>query len=449
MTISILIQTEIVQRLRFIRDRDDAVLDIDKILEDIIVYKRDSLKVLEDLRSRLEPVRGYSQQQEPQSIQVANNIIPAPLTSSHSNTLPDTNHIGTDHPISPAGESGFFAIKRPSLLRSHSKEKKPEPTTSDISPDKDFSVPSVVELPETPYSHFDPNQNIEPSFQADYLAVPAPLFSNDDDSTDGRYSDKILVYELPDTSPASPISAPSPPISAPSPTSHSAEPMSLLSTLPDRTSIVSTSTEGGGFFSHHRFSHSSSILDRMSTVSSRTSAHSRPMSTLDSAPHSPISAPSIPGKLHACPTGFCKGAWNTRTEPKKGLSLATVPVGIYGRKQVWQCKHCTFHGETPGGKSFDTRVITDEATEIRYRWMFLAKSHAKTKNSTSSFGCVFCADLGMGTAMYGQIPTLMGHIATDHREMTANMAEMSKCILGGGVHGDDWDILIPFGVERI
>jgi hypothetical protein len=413
-------------------------MEIDKILEDIIVYKRDSIKVLEDLRSRMDPINRYSQPAETPSFNYSNDMMPAPLHISNLNISPDTKPSETEGPKSPSGKSGIFGSRRLSILRSRSKERKPEYKPEEYSgQDNEWGSSPTAEFP-FPNTHVSPlvqSQYVEPSFQADHLAVPAPYFSNDKDTSDDGYSDKILVSEQPNTST--------------SPTSQSPGPISLPSPLPDRTSILSTSTEGTGRFPNNRFSHSSSMIDRMSTVSSRASTQSRPLSILGSTPHSPISPAATHARPVACPTGFCKGAWSARTEPKKGLTLSTVPVGIYGRKHIWQCKHCSFTGDTPGGKAFDPRVLVDEATGIQYRWMFTAKSHAKTKGEASSFGCVFCADSGVGTAVYGQMSTLLAHISTAHKRITPEMAKTVKCTLGKGDTGDDWDIWLPFGVHGI
>ena len=91
---------------------------------------------------------------------------------------------------------------------------------------------------------------------------------------------------------------------------------------------------------------------------------------------------------------------------------------------------------------------------IRYRWIFLAKSHVKKKASDptsndDNFGCVLCLAQDKVTGVYGGVETLMNHIALTH---VADMSEQTRkkvnCILGRVAKCDEeFDINIPIFKE--
>jgi hypothetical protein len=170
--------------------------------------------------------------------------------------------------------------------------------------------------------------------------------------------------------------------------------------------------------------------------------------------------------------GFCKGAWATREEVKRGLGLQTRPDGMYNTHQIWQCKHCHFEGATfsaphptkKGKKEtiVDPAVYTS-AVGIRYKWLFLAKSHVKKKSMDGAvgparkkggegegdcnFGCVICSVEGNVTGIYGNVETLMNHIFLEHVQggkMSEKIAVKSGCILGRVAAPDEkWDLNVP------
>jgi len=176
--------------------------------------------------------------------------------------------------------------------------------------------------------------------------------------------------------------------------------------------------------------------------------------------------------------GFCKGAWATREELRKGLALETRPEGMYNTSQIWQCKHCCFEGASFSNPNPAKRnkkdVIVDpniytSAVGIRYRWLFLAKSHVKKKTFNSadpvkmatahkrqagaglalddnecSFGCVICSVQGDVTGIYGNVETLMNHIYMEHvrpGDMTEQTLARSKFVWGRTAGADEeWDL---------
>lgn len=178
--------------------------------------------------------------------------------------------------------------------------------------------------------------------------------------------------------------------------------------------------------------------------------------------------------------GFCKGAWAVREDLKKGLGLETRPEGMYNTSQIWTCKHCSFSGasfSTPHPtKKNKKEVVVDpniyvSAVGIRYRWIFLAKSHVKKRSPASSdpsgtksvaakkgamdegcnYGCVICSVEGNVTGIFGNVETLMNHVFMEHVRpggMSESALARSKCVMGRMAGADEeWDINIP--VENV
>lgn len=157
--------------------------------------------------------------------------------------------------------------------------------------------------------------------------------------------------------------------------------------------------------------------------------------------------------------GFCKGAWTTREDVKKGLALRTQPLGMYNRQEIWECTSCTFKGNicsaphpTKKNKTItiiDPKIITSKS-QIRYRWIFLAKSHIKKKvndshTQESNYGCVFCSLEDRVSSVYGGVETLMNHIALCHvGNMSENTRRKARCIINRQAgYSEEWDINIP------
>ncbi|KAF2632367.1 hypothetical protein BU25DRAFT_406909 [Macroventuria anomochaeta] len=156
--------------------------------------------------------------------------------------------------------------------------------------------------------------------------------------------------------------------------------------------------------------------------------------------------------------GFCKGAWDVREDIKKGLALRTMPSGMYNTKEVWECKSCNFRGNTysiahPSKKGkketiVDPNIHTSKSG-IRYRWIFLAKSHVKKKTPDSAgdecnYGCVICSVELKVTSIFGNVDTLMYHLLEHVSDMTQKSMLQTRCIVGRTAgSNEDWDINMP------
>ncbi|KXG48558.1 uncharacterized protein PGRI_024280 [Penicillium griseofulvum] len=128
--------------------------------------------------------------------------------------------------------------------------------------------------------------------------------------------------------------------------------------------------------------------------------------------------------------GFCKGAWKVHTG-FRGFRIYTEPGTGYYTQQSWlRCAHCAFEAPmVPNSSSrnpqFEGRVRTHQASGVRYRFGFLAKSHVHCKRDAAShfapntprgaFCCVFCCATAHGsTQVYGNLDTFMAHLAEQH-----------------------------------
>ncbi|EKG20697.1 hypothetical protein MPH_01961 [Macrophomina phaseolina MS6] len=204
---------------------------------------------------------------------------------------------------------------------------------------------------------------------------------------------------------------------------------------------------------------------------------------------------------------FCKGAWSLREDMKKSLVVRNKPVGMYTSCLVWQCKDCNFEGPTFGAKKpylTDPNIYTyvhvmgDTHITVKYRWIFLAKSHVKVKSgsllrlaatehdTTSgnlvgflanhacttpksssdlsvapkdkssveehkylskpgySYGCSFCCAEGRVSSVYGNAETLFRHVAEAHfvaGQLSADAQARTKCVVGRAPAKDEeWDV---------
>lgn len=143
---------------------------------------------------------------------------------------------------------------------------------------------------------------------------------------------------------------------------------------------------------------------------------------------------------------------------KKGLALRTMPSGMYNTKEIWECKSCNFRGNTyiiahPTKKNkketiVDPNIHTSKSG-IRYRWIFLAKSHVRKKtpesaNEECNYGCIICSVESRVTSVFGNVDTLMYHLLEHASDMSQMTMKQTKCIVGRTAGGDEeWDINMP------
>ena len=115
--------------------------------------------------------------------------------------------------------------------------------------------------------------------------------------------------------------------------------------------------------------------------------------------------------------GFCKGAYKLQVGLKDGLKLRNQSGTMLGEGYYWACgsSKCAFDG--PACKK-DKDWVHDDTVHscygIRYRWIFLAKSHivmSKVKNHIYDYRCVFCVSEDYESPIFRDVKGLMEHVS--------------------------------------
>jgi hypothetical protein len=163
----------------------------------------------------------------------------------------------------------------------------------------------------------------------------------------------------------------------------------------------------------------------------------------------PLQRPARINNYH----GFCKGAWQTRDAEQSGLTIAMLRTKTSGEFLVphWKCKQCEFRSRAMNTSNQLPEQIYFAKSGIRYRWLFLARSHvpaqvAQSKVEYYKYGCIFCAAQGNATATHENLDALMIHIVSRHKTMmlTPEVLKKTKCIVGGVAdRSEEWDINLP------
>ncbi|KAK6428206.1 hypothetical protein LTR95_015651 [Oleoguttula sp. CCFEE 5521] len=215
-------------------------------------------------------------------------------------------------------------------------------------------------------------------------------------------------------------------------------------TIPTQDTLSMLPNRGGGY--------SLSLRPTMSTPTgpssssgSRSSAEPLMWSPEHDEVWSPLSEPTAYNKYH----GFCKGAWQTRSSLEQGLKVTTIP---HNGQDIphWQCTDCSFRSRAPPNPRLLLEQISHAPSGVRYRWLFLAKSHIPAQTSHSkpsdySYACIICAAQSRTKSAHPNLDTLMSHITAKHKPsmLTPEVLHRTKCIVGR-VAGreEDWDVNI-------
>ncbi|KAF7192211.1 hypothetical protein HII31_06243 [Pseudocercospora fuligena] len=165
-------------------------------------------------------------------------------------------------------------------------------------------------------------------------------------------------------------------------------------------------------------------------------------------PWSPLTRPARHNNYH----NFCKGAWKVRQKLEEGLSITMLPNSKGTTIPYWKCKHCAFRSKA---SSTNSSTLPDsiyfDQRGVRYRWVFLVKSHCaatapQESNDAYSYCCIFCAAQGTETITYKDLKALLGHVTSKHKThmMTPEVKEKTRCVVGGAPGKDEvWDINLP------
>ncbi|KAF2432857.1 hypothetical protein EJ08DRAFT_658846 [Tothia fuscella] len=487
--LAVVMQSELIRSLQIAVQYENAVLDLTKLQEDAVISRRDTLSCLDELRNRLLQDDHSSSPQAP----MAPNGQMFPQRQSHEPTQKHQTSKSISSDFVPPGVkmvdeeeaklSGFSRLL--SMRRSSKKDTDSTPRRASVTPNLDWLSPAIrpnvhptarpteYELPAADVKRAivaSATQYLHPAMARD-PPISRHVSTNSSSSTATSRSDfsdekiPVLVEEEEGNSPATAVeiagalppqhylqshhsryrsssnnSFKSPamsPISTISPTSPL--PPLAVGSIPETTNAFRRWSAGRPI--------SSAASNRSSIYSQRTSSISVP-STASSASTAMLGRPSKENSYW----GFCKGSWTCREDWRKGLHVQTIPAGIYATQSVWRCKHCHFEGSIFGEKkpySVDTRVYTAQESGVKYRWVFLAKSHVRKGHKvgdSTCFGCIVCAAEGKGTSIFGDVETLCKHLVAEHGriEMSEEMQKRNRCIVGRSpTPSEDFDFCIP------
>jgi len=162
---------------------------------------------------------------------------------------------------------------------------------------------------------------------------------------------------------------------------------------------------------------------------------------------SPLSKPTAQNNFH----GFCVGAWQTRHAMKEGLSIRLLPYRDVPNVPHWQCKQCEFRSKATNDSKALPYQISHASCGVRYRWLFLAKSHVRAANPASkpgdySYACILCAAQSRGDSsvtVHANLDLLLAHIVSKHKAsmLTPEVLRRTKCVVGRlAANDEDWDI---------
>jgi len=189
----------------------------------------------------------------------------------------------------------------------------------------------------------------------------------------------------------------------------------------ERLSTASTLTfNRGNLFSYMRGKHEFQD-DRLSTASSLASTRGSYMNatsvdTLLSRHSTSLSNASTLAPMPITPfSGYCKNAYKLRYGSIKS-ALSRTPVGLYGDAMRYICAStkCRFAGNAiKGNNGWQINDRIQQTPEgLRYRWLFLAKSHMQQQvERQPSFGCLICTGLGNDTGPFEGFELLLVHVA--------------------------------------
>ncbi|KAB8339314.1 hypothetical protein FH972_022247 [Carpinus fangiana] len=229
-----------------------------------------------------------------------------------------------------------------------------------------------------------------------------------------------------------------------------------LSVATSHASSSGSSSKDLAPFDFEKTRRSSSFLGRFSGSKSRRTSTNMP--TIERKGSDVYHAlPSAKNDWH----GFCRGSFEIAGDNSSGFAIVQRPYNLHSMQRFLQCKRCAFPGhhcgESTRQRAIDQTIMVS-AKGIRFRWIFLAKSHMKSKQSASGeikvsehitharYGCVFCYREGKLPDTLGGLETLMNHIWQYHRgqNMSQRDLQLTGCILGRYAgQGEPFDINIP------
>jgi hypothetical protein len=464
------LQGEVIRALQIAMQCEAAVLDVPRLHDASIMDRTNALRSMSDLSQRilmrLPPPRelavvgrtayGVEAMQRPSSVasaetyHTANMVLPAAVSIPGRPTTVQQQHLPS-RMQSTASTTPSFAWILPQIRSSENEAM----TLSG------FSVHEVAEDPMT--DHFR-RVSLHDSARSDNDADSDHRVSASTGSTSMKEAEapSLDIRERPDIMAS--VSGAGSLASALTPTSSAASTRSSRVQDTDDEIMRSASApevvtkEYGPMLSpvSPTFRHPQVLLPPTSSHPAYRDTYYDPPAMLTPEPEqlwSPLERPTKLNDYH----NFCRGAWATRSLVQEGLSITLIP-DANNEFQIphWKCKHCQFRWRS-NSSAHDHPDYVLFHKGIRYRWLFLAKSHVvanewHSKIENYQYGCIICTAQGHGTSIYENREALLNHILSKHKtiSLTPAVKDKVKCVVGGTPKKEDtsWDINIPESRSR-
>lgn len=149
--------------------------------------------------------------------------------------------------------------------------------------------------------------------------------------------------------------------------------------------------------------------------------------------------------------GFCQGAYQLQVGLiDSAIKRKNESVSMTGQGQYYACrgKRCVFEGPAvmyEQGWSYDRNLRS--RTGLKYRWLFLAKSHIpqeRVKNKLYDFRCLICVLLGDKSSIFHGTNHLLEHVGGHAGSQVAGIILRGPLVLGNSsiapAHDDNFDI---------
>ncbi len=155
--------------------------------------------------------------------------------------------------------------------------------------------------------------------------------------------------------------------------------------------------------------------------------------------------------------GFCEGAYLLQVGlPDSALKRKNDSVSMTGQGHYFACrgKRCVFEGPAvlyEQGWSHDRNLRM--RPELKYRWLFLAKSHvsqSRVRNKLYDFMCLICVLMGDGSSTFHGANELLEHVAGHAGSQMAGITLTGPLVVGNNAisQATDQNFDISFSSDK-
>lgn len=149
--------------------------------------------------------------------------------------------------------------------------------------------------------------------------------------------------------------------------------------------------------------------------------------------------------------GFCPGAYQLQVGLiDNAIKIHNASTSMTGQGQYYACRNqkCVFEGPAVlYGKAWSYDKNLRIRNELRYRWLFLAKSHIpqeRVKNKLYDFRCLICVLLGDESSTFRGSNQLLEHVGGHAGTQLAGITLLGPVFVSNNsvmqAHDDDFDI---------